>query len=239
MTASREKPPVIFTWAGFWRGARQSYAPLISGLPFGLIIGMTGQSTGLSLAETTLMSGALCAGAAQLVLLSAWSHPPHILTLAFAAFAVNLRMALMGPVLAPWFERLRGWRVWLSMFLMNDQNWALSLREMNSGYRDAAYLMGGGVIMYLAWLTTTVLGYLAGSALHVPANHPLFFAALAIFVSTLALMWRGLGDAMPWVVAICVAMAVSHLFPGTFWHIVAGALAGSVAGGLRDRARQA
>ena len=233
-----EKPPVVFTRAGFWRGARQSLPCVISGLPFGMIVGMTGQSAGLSMTETTLMSGTVFAGAAQLVMLSAWGHPPPILAVAFAALAINLRMALMGPVLAPWFERLRGWRVWLSMFMMTDQNWAFSVREMNSGYRDAAYLIGGGAPMYVAWLTTTAAGYLAGSALHVPAGHPLFFAAVAIFVSMLAMMWRGLGDMLPWAVAIGVAILVSRLLPGTFWHIVIGALAGSVIGGARDYRRR-
>jgi predicted branched-subunit amino acid permease len=154
-----------------------------------------------------------------------------------AAFVVNLRLALMGPVLSPWFDRFRGWRVWFSMFVMTDQNWAMSVREMNRGGRDAAYLLGSGLPMWLVWTITTAVGHYAGSALRPPPGHPVFFAALAVFVSMLAGMWRGRRDVLPWLVAAAVSVTVARLLPGTFWYIIAGSLAGSVVGGWRDRER--
>jgi predicted branched-subunit amino acid permease len=231
--------PVIFTWNGFRQGARQSAPSLLSLLPFGLVIGISGQGAGLSLAESLLMSLTVFAGSAQLVMLSIWTHPPQVAALGIAALAMNLRLALMGPVLSPWFDGLRGWRVWLSLFYMYDQNWAFSVREMNAGNRDAAYLIGNGIPAYAMWISATAMGYLAGSALRIPAGHPVFFAAMAVFVAILVAMWRGLGDVLPWAVAAAVAILVSALLPGTFWHIVVGALAGSLAGGLRDRYRPA
>lgn len=230
--------PVLFTWDGFRQGAMQSAPSLLSLLPFGLIIGISGQGAGLSLIEILMMSMIVFAGSAQLVMLSIWTHPPQIVPLAIAALAMNLRLALMGPVLSPWFDGLRGWRVWLSLFTMYDQNWAFSVREMNSGNRDAAYLIGNGIPAYVVWVSSTGVGYLAGSALQIPAGHPVFFAALAVFVSILVTTWRGLGDVLPWATAAGVAILASRLFPGTFWHIVIGALAGSIVGGLRDRARR-
>ncbi len=230
--------PVVFTRAGFWRGVRQAVPAVIGITPFGLVAGITGQGVGLSLGEITLMSATVYAGASQLVALSIWSHPPHLLAVTFAAFVVNLRLALMGPVLSPWLDRFRGWRVWLSLFLMVDHNWAFSVREMNAGYRDAAYLLGGGTTLYIAWVLTTAIGHLMGSALHLPPGHPLFFAALAAFVAVLAQMWRGLGDLLPWAVAIVVAVLVAQFLPGTFWYIVAGAIAGSITGGVRDHRRR-
>jgi predicted branched-subunit amino acid permease len=143
----------------------------------------------------------------------------------------------MGPVLAPWLDRFRGWRVWLSLFVMADQNWAMSVREINRGGRDAAYLLGTGVPMWLAWTVTSGLGHVAGQAIRPPPGHPLFFAAIAVFVSMLAGMWRGRRDVVPWLVAALVSVSVSWLLPGTFWYIVAGAVAGSVVGGWRERER--
>ena len=230
--------PVIFTWNGFRQGARQSAPSLLSLLPFGLIIGISGQGAGLSLVESVLMSMTVFAGSAQLVMLSIWTHPPQVYALAIAALAMNLRLALMGPVLSPWFDGRRGWRVWVSLFDMYDQNWAFSVREMNSGNRDAAYMLGNGIPAYVMWVSATAGGYLAGSALRIPAGHPVFFAAMAVFVSILVTTWRGLSDVLPWAVAAGVAILVSYLLPGTFWHIVIGALAGSLAGGLRDQMRQ-
>ena len=236
---SESKPPVVFTRAGFWRGARESMVAVIGVAPFGIVCGITGQGAGLSFSEITLMSALVYAGASQLVALSIWTHPPHLFGVVFAAFVVNLRLALMGPVLSPWLDKFKGWRVWASLFLMVDHNWAFSVREMNAGYRDAAYLIGGGVMLYLTWIITTAAGFLMGEALHLPPGHPLFFAALAAFVSVLAQMWRGLGDLLPWAVAALVAVLMAQILPGTFWYIVTGALAGSITGGVRDHLRRA
>jgi 4-azaleucine resistance transporter AzlC len=235
---SVDESQVVFTWAGFRRGARQS-VPLVAGmLPFGIVTGITGLSQGLSLAEITLMSAVVYAGASQLVALAIWTHPPDLIAVTFAAFVVNLRLALMGPVLAPWLNKFKGWRVWFSLFMMVDHNWAMSVREITAGYRDAAYLLGGGVVLFVAWVASTALGAVLGAQLHLPPGHPLFFAALGAFVSVLAQMWRGLGDLLPWAVAAVVAVLVAQVLPGTFWYIVAGAIAGSIVGGVRDHRRR-
>jgi predicted branched-subunit amino acid permease len=163
-----------------------------------------------------------------------WTHPPDLVTVTLAAFVVNLRLALMGPVLAPWLSQVTGWRLWGGLFMVSDQNWALSVREMNNGGRDVGYLMGGGIAMWSSWTASTVVGQLVGAFVRPAPGHPLFFAALAAFVCMLTGMWRGRGDLVPWAVATCVSIGVAQLLPGTFWYIVAGALAGSITGGLRD-----
>jgi hypothetical protein len=229
--------PVVFTRDGLIRGARDVLPLLLGVTPFGLVTGIASQGADLSLGEAVFMSVFVYAGASQLVALAIWAHPPPLLAVTLAAFVVNLRLALMGPVLSPWFDRFRGWRVWFSMFVMTDQNWAMSVREMNRGGRDAAYLLGSGLPMWLVWTITTAVGHYAGSALRPPPGHPVFFAALAVFVSMLAGMWRGRRDVLPWLVAAAVSVTVARLLPGTFWYIIAGSLAGSVVGGWRDRER--
>jgi predicted branched-subunit amino acid permease len=229
--------PVVFTAAGFRRGSRRSLAVVIAILPFGLVAGIAAQGRGLSFAEATLFGVLTFAGAAQLLALAAWTHPVPILAVTLAAFVVNLRLALMGAVLSPWLERLRGWRLWASLFVMADHNWALSVTEMQGGGRDAAFLFGSGSMLWLAWVVSSAAGYLLGTAIQPPPGHPLFFAAVAVFVAMLALMWRGRGDILPWAVAALVALGVARLLPGTSWHIAAGALAGSLTGALRDQWR--
>jgi predicted branched-subunit amino acid permease len=152
---------------------------------------------------------------------------------------VNLRFALMGPVLGAWLDRLRGWRLFGSLFTLADQNWALSVKAMQSGETDAGVLFGSGVLRWLVWVLTAAAGFVLGSAVRPPPGHPRFFAAIAIFVGMLVLMWRGRGDLMPWTVAGGVALVVSRLLPGSTWHIVAGALAGSIVAAIRDDRRGA
>ena len=226
--------PIIFTTAGFRRGVRHSLPLLLALTPYGVVFGIIAQGKGLSLLEAALMSGWVFGGSAQLVALGIWTHPAPILSATIAALVVNLRSALMGPVLSPWLDRLRGWQLAASLFLLVDNNWAMGVKDMNSGGRDAAYLVGIGVPLWLQWVSLTIVGHAMGEVLRPPPGHPIFFTALAVFVAMLANMWKGVADIMPWAIAACVAVAISHLLPGTFWHIVAGALAGSLAGALRD-----
>lgn len=216
-------------------GARASLPVQLGLLPFGLVCGVVAQAHGLSLLETCLMSALCYAGSAQLLALGAWAHPAPIIGAAIAAFVVNLRLALMGPVLAPWLDRVRGWRLWGSLFLMADQNWAMSVTEMQGGRGDAGYLFGSGAVMWVVWVLATAAGFALGAAVSLPAGHPLFFAALAVFIAMLVPLWRGRAQLVPWAVAAGVAVVVAHLLPGTSWHIVLGALAGSAVGGLRER----
>lgn len=229
------QPPVVFTRAGILRGARSSLPMILGIIPFGLVCGIAAQGVGMSVTEAMLMSGIVFAGASQLVALAVWTHPPALLAVMAAAFVVNLRLALMGPVLSPWLNQLRGWRVWGSLFLMADQNWAMAVAEMNRGGRDVGTLMGTGLVFWTVWVATTGIGHVLGNAVRPAPGHPLFFAALAVFVSMLTQMWRGRLDLVPWLVAALVSAAVAQALPGTFWYIVAGAVAGSITGGLRDR----
>ncbi len=234
---SRDRPR--FSRAAVLAGVRASLPVQAAVVPFALVCGIVSQGQGLSLAEATLMSAVVYAGSAQLLALSHWSSPAPVLAAAFASFVVNLRLALMGPVLSPWLDRLRGWRLWGSLFVMADQNWALSVGQMQAGRWDAGFLFGSGALMWVVWVAFTAAGHIVGATMRPAPGHPLFFSALAVFVAILVTMWRTRADLLPWAVAAAVAAGMARLMPGTSWYIVGGALAGSAAGVLRDRARAA
>jgi 4-azaleucine resistance transporter AzlC len=225
---------VRFSREGFQRGLRASPALVLAGVPFGIVTGLTAQAHGLTLAEATLMSFFAFAGSAQLLALGVWTAPVSFLPVNLTALTVNLRFLLMGPLLAPWLDPLRGWRRWASLFLMIDHNWALSLKEMQAGRNDAAYLIGSGLPIWIAWVLLTMIGHVLGSVVAAPPGHPVFFAALSVFIAILVPMWRGARDLLPWITAGAVAFAVSRLLPGTSWHIIAGAISGGLCGALRD-----
>jgi predicted branched-subunit amino acid permease len=119
---------------------------------------------------------------------------------------------------------------------MTDQNWALAVTEMRAGGSDAAFLLGSGGALWFWWVVLTLIGHAAGAALRPAPDHPLYFAALAVFISLLVPMWRGRRDALPWLVSAAVAVAVARAFPGGSLHVAAGALAGAGLAGLRPRA---
>ena len=226
-----------FSRAAVVAGARRSLPLQVGVVPFALVVGILAQGQGLSLLEITLMSALCYAGSAQLLALGHWGVPAPLIGATTAAFIVNLRLMLMGPVLGPWLDRIRGWRLWSTLFVMADQNWALAVAELQAGRWDAGFVFGSGALMWVVWVVSTAAGHVLGSALRPPPGHPIFFAALAVFVSILVLMWRGRRDLLPWAVAGAVALLIARLLPGTSWHIVGGALTGSAAGVLRDRTR--
>jgi 4-azaleucine resistance transporter AzlC len=223
-----------FTRAALRNGMRQAMPLQLAMIPFGLVCGVVAEGKGLSLLEAVLMSAFCYAGSAQLLALSQWAVPVPVLAVTLAAFVVNLRLALMGPVVGPWLDRVRGWRLWTSLFMMADQNWAMSVREMQTGRGDAGFLFGSGLVMWITWVVTTAAGHVMGGTLRPPGGHPLFFAALAVFVAICAAMWRGRRDLLPYAVAGLVAVASFRLLGGT-WYIILGALAGAAAGVIRDR----
>ena len=233
MSAARPR----FSRAAVIEGIRASLPVVIAVVPFGLVCGIVAQGQGLSLLEASLMSALCYAGSAQLLALSAWSNPAPVLAAALAAFVVNLRMALMGPVLSPWLDRLHGWRLWGSLFMMTDQSWAMSVTQQRAGRWDAGFLFGSGVLMWVVWVLCTAAGHLLGVVIRPPPGHPLFFTALAVFVAILVTMWRSRGDVLPWMVAAGVSVVLARALPGTSWYIVGGALAGSAVGVWRDRRR--
>jgi predicted branched-subunit amino acid permease len=218
-------------------GARRSIPLLIGLFPFGAVAGVTAQAHGLSLAEAFLMSGLVFAGSAQLVSLGAWTFPASLAAATLTCFVVNLRFALMGPLLSPWLDHVHGWKRWGSLFFLVEHDWALALKEIERGYRDAAFFLGAGLASWAAWVIATIAGFLLGQIVAPAAGHPLFFTALACFIAMLVPMWRGQRDFLPWIAAAATAIVVSRLMPGTSWHILAGAIVGGGIGYVRDRVR--
>ncbi len=225
---------VVFTRAGFWRGFRAGIPLSLGMIPFGLVVGVMAQSKGMTLFEALLMSATVFAGASQIFALEAWTHPAPIFGAALAVFIVNLRMALMGPALAPWLDHLRGLKVWGTLGLITDHAFAMSVTEIRRGSRDAAYLTGMSVLLWFIWVALTGIGHMMGSMARFPPEHPLFFGAPAAFITLLVPMWRGLADALPWVVAAVVAVGTSMVISGN-WYVVTGALSGALVGALRVR----
>ncbi|MBC4018147.1 AzlC family ABC transporter permease [Siccirubricoccus deserti] len=216
------------------RGARAALGLTLGLMPFGLVVGMTGDARGLSLLEILLMSGLVFAGTSQLVALELWADPAPILAASLACLVINLRMAPMGVALAPVFDRLHGIRLWGSLAVLVDNAFALTVAEMRAGRRDAGFLVGASLCMWCNWMVMCTIGHSFGAALRLPPGHPLFFASVAALMSILVPIWRGRSDLLPWLVAAVLALLVHGIGLGAPWPVLAGALGGAAAGAARD-----
>lgn len=220
------------TLAGLRLGALVVWPIVPTVLLYGLAFGVLGAAAGLSALETTLISGLVNAGAAQMASLQAWSDPVPLLAVCLTTAAMNARYLLLGAALRPWFGRLPGWQSYGTLFLMGDGNWALTMRELRGGRGDLGVLLGSGIVLWLGWVGATLAGHLFGALLGDPAGLGIDFLLPAFFATLAVAFFRRRGSALPLAVGVMTAVLVERLVAGP-WYILAGALAGSLAGGLR------
>jgi 4-azaleucine resistance transporter AzlC len=238
-TAEPGSRRVVFTRDGIRRGALATVPLVIGMIPFGLVLGVLADARGLSFAETVLMSAIVHAGAAQLVVLENWSDPAPILAAIVTAFVVNIRMAPQGAALAPWLDRLNGFRLWGTLATLVDHSFALSVQEQRRGERDAGYLLGVGLGLWVSWFTASAAGYVFAGLVKVPPGHPLFFAAAAAFISILVGLWRSpREDLAPWVVAGLLAYAAHRAGLPVPLPLLIGSLGGAALGAVIEMRRR-
>ena len=220
--------------AEFWLGMRMFAPVAISIAAYGLVWGVLAGQAGMSVLEVALMSGLVYAGSSQFVVLDMWS--PGSLPLASIVVAtaiVNLRILLMSATLRPLLAPLPRWHALGATFFVSDESWAMTMSEIRKGGGSIAFFLGTGVLCWLSWMLSTLVGRVLGAFIDDPARYGLDFAFTATFLALLLGMWKGRGDLVPWIVAALVAIATSRLIEGN-WYIIVGGLAGSFAGATAE-----
>ncbi len=223
----------------FLLGMRMFVPVAISIAAYGVVWGVLAGQAGLSPLEVFLMSGLVFAGASQFVALESWvpGNLP-IVSIVITTAIVNLRMLLMTATLRPLTTHLPRWKALLSVYLVADENWAMTMGEVSKGRGTVGFLVGSGVCSWIAWTSSTLVGRLLGSVIDDPTKYGLDFAFTATFIALLLGMWKGKGDLVPWIVAALVAIASARLIPGN-WYIIIGGLAGSLAGAMVETRKEA
>jgi len=178
------------------------------------------------------------AGASQFVALESWvpGNLP-IVSIVITTAIVNLRMLLMTATLRPLTTHLPKWKALLSVYLVADENWAMTMGEVSKGRGTVGFLVGSGVCSWIAWVSSTLVGRMLGSVIDDPTRYGLDFAFTATFIALLLGMWRGRSDLLPWLVGALAALAKASLVEGK-WYIIVGGILGSLAGALADQWRQ-
>lgn len=227
-------PQPTFSFAGVRAGAAIMFPAMPGVAVFGMAFGALASQKGLTLTEALLMSGVVFAGVSQIASMEIWSPvmtPLLIATLAFTSFVINMRLILMSGSLQPWLGNASAIQAYPSLYVLTDTNWVAALRYRREGGADVGYLFGGGLITWLTFVPATGIGQVFGSLLGNPRPYGIDLILPLYFVALLAPMFETLRRSIPWAIAGVVAVTVQHFVPG-FWYIIAGTLAGAVAGGL-------
>ena len=219
--------PAPFSMDCFWIGFRRAYVTPPGIVLFGMGVGAAAAVKGLTFLDAFFFQSLVLAGASQYVALELWTDP-LTWTTAFAmgavVFTVNLRMMLLGAALRPWMGGLPWYKSYPSLAIMTDPAWIIAIRYHREGGQDWGVYVGACVFLYLMWIVSVVPGYYLSAALENPERYGVDLIMPLFFITMLVPVWRGRMDALPWGLAIVVALVVKALVPG-FWFIVAGGLA--------------
>lgn len=225
--SSSKGSSVSFSWQGVRTGFFTTLPIAFGVAGYGIAFGVLANQVGLSVAEAALMSATVIAGASQIVAVELWADPIPVVTILLTTAAINLRYSLMGAALQPWFQQLSAKRAYGSLFLMADENWALTMRDLKSGSGRGAFLLGSGIAVWIFWVGSTVLGTAAGGAIGDPATYGIDFILAAVFVALAVELWEGTATLIPWGIALGTALLAAELLPGQ-WYILLGGIAAAV-----------
>lgn len=224
----------------FWRQFRHGFADVIpvtvAAAPFGFLLGTIAVQKGLVVAQVSLMSASVYAGASQFVALDMWRQPVPWLAITVATLLVNLRHVLMGASLSRKLAAFSPLGRNLAMLFMVDETWALAEARAAKQQLSPAYYLGMNILLYPSWILNTSLGVIFGGLMNDPRVYGFDFAFTAIFIALIVGFWRGAGTGVVLAAAAIVAVGVHAVVDGP-WYIAAGGIAGALAGAfLPERA---
>ena len=207
---------------------------------FGAAFGLAAIQKGLSPLESLLMSTTVFAGASQFAAVDMWGTEVSVLPMIAVVFAINSRHLLMGASLYPMLKDVSPGKRYGLLLLLTDANWAVSAQEYQSGRRNLEVILGGGLVLWLAWIIGTGLGVYFGGLLQNPRALGLDMV-LGCFLLAMALGGKKSPRILvAWLVAGMASLAAWKWLPPNM-HVVVGALAGGVIGlfwlepGAQDR----
>jgi 4-azaleucine resistance transporter AzlC len=164
-------------------GARAAVPFALAAFVVAISFGISARAAGVPGAAAILMSAIMYAGAAQFAAVAILAQGGSVVAAVLAAMLMNARYLAMGLALGP---SLKGGRVRRAIEgqTVVDASWAMANR--GDGRFDRHTLFGSSAPQYVTWLSGTIIGVIAGSALPDPealgidAVFPAFFLALLV-----------------------------------------------------------
>jgi 4-azaleucine resistance transporter AzlC len=165
----------------FAHGARKVAPFSIAVLGFGMSFGVLARPT-MGPVAPIVMSATTFAGSAQFAAISIVTGGGTLAAAVLAAILLNVRYGPIGVSVAP---SLSGpwWSRFLKAQLVVDETWALSAD--GRGGHDPKIIVGGGLVLYAAWVGGTAAGVLFGDLIGDPARLGLDAAFPALFLALL------------------------------------------------------
>jgi 4-azaleucine resistance transporter AzlC len=177
---------------------------------YGFGFGAVAVSSGLTVAQTCVLSLLMFTGASQFALAGVVAAGGAPMSGAATALLLGTRNTLYGLRMAP-LLKWRGWRRVAAAHLLIDESTAMAVnRDTTQGARLG--FLTTGVSVFVLWNLATVIGAVAGEAVGDPRTFGLDAAVGAAF---LALLWPRLKDHRNIVVGVLAAAVALSMVPLT------------------------
>lgn len=221
----------------FKRGILDELPLQVGIFPFGLVYGILGVESGMSVLETCLLSVILFGGASQIVFaqLLASTTPAGIILASVTT--INLRHVLYGLSVASYLRSLPlRWRVLLA-YLLTDEAYAMSIGRFRhhaaSPYMHY-HLLGTGLLLFTVWQISTLSGAYLGKT--VPDSLQLGFAVPLSFIAVLAPVIKRPAE----IIAALSAGITALILHDMIWNLwlICAAIIGILSGWAVDRFSQ-
>ena len=204
---------------------RQALAVAVATGLYGVSFGALSVASGLSVAQTSVLSLLLFSGGSQFALIGILGGGGSVGAAVAASSLLAVRNALYGLQLGGTM-RPAGWRRLAIAQLTIDESTAVAVSQSAPPLRRLGFWVTG-LGVYIGWNVMTLLGAFAGNALGDPRRYGLDAAASAAF---LALLWPRLRAREPIAIAVVGAVATTVLVPAIpqGLPVVAAAVVGAV-----------
>ena len=215
--------------AQFLRGLKASIPVILGFIPIGIAFAIMAGQAGFTVWQTTLMSAAVLAGAAQMMSTGMVSQGAAIITIIIATFILNLRHLIMSTCVMAKMKPCSVWLRLLAAFGVTDESFAVFTTEgeENSGIMFFLGLVCG---TYLSWVLASLAGALFSSLLPARISMSLGIALYAMFIGLLLPGIRGKSGLLPLVLLTAALNSVLGTFMASSWALIAATLLGAFMG---------
>ncbi|WP_374456532.1 AzlC family ABC transporter permease [Nocardioides sp.] len=177
---------------------------------YGIGFGAVSVASGLSVAQTCVLSLLMFTGASQFALAGVVAAGGAPMSGAATALLLGTRNTLYGLRMAP-LLKWRGWRRFAAAHVLIDESTAMSVNRDSTAAARLAFLTTG-VSVFVLWNLATAIGAVAGEAVGDPRTFGLDAAVGAAF---LALLWPRLKDRRNVLVGVLAALVALSMVPLT------------------------
>ena len=212
--------------------------PIVLGyVPIGFAYGVLAGKSGLSGANTLLMSLIVFAGSSQFIAVGLFAAGTGPAAVILTTFVVNLRHMLMSASLAPW---LSGWpRRWLVLFSyqITDETFALHSADADRLSANMGEAIALNMTAQFSWVAGSLLGLVASGLIGDVKPLGLDYALAAMFIGLLAAQCKNM---VPVFVAIIAGILATGLYLqgfDQFYIIIATVVAATIGLGIESWTR--